>query len=49
LKYCSAFGETPTEAWQAVLEVKAAWLKIAKMKQKPIPPPRYQPLISQVA
>ncbi len=49
LKYCSAFGETPTEALQAVLEAKAAWLEVAKMKQKPIPQPRYKPLIYQVA
>jgi predicted RNase H-like HicB family nuclease len=37
LKYCSAFGETPIAALQAVLEAKSAWLEIAKMKQKPIP------------
>lgn len=49
LKYCSAFGETPTEALQAVLEAKVAWLEVAKMKQKPIPQPRYKPLIYQVA
>jgi predicted RNase H-like HicB family nuclease len=49
LKYCSAFGETPTAALQAVLEAKVAWLEVAKMKQKPIPQPRYKPLIYQAA
>ncbi len=49
LTYCSAFGNTPTEALQAVLVAKTAWLETAKAKQKPIPEPRYRPLIYQVA
>jgi predicted RNase H-like HicB family nuclease len=49
LKYGSAFGETPTAALQAVLEATAAWLAVAKLKPKPIPQPRYKPLIYQVA
>lgn len=49
LTYCSAFGNTPIEALQAVLVAKAAWLETAKAKQKPIPEPRYKPMIYQVA
>ena len=49
LTYCSAFGNTPVEALQAVLVAKTAWLETAKAKQKPIPEPRYKPMIYQVA
>ena len=49
LTYCSAFGNTPVEALQAVLVAKTAWLETAKAKQKPIPAPRYKPVIYQVA
>ena len=47
LKYCSAFGETPDEALHEVLIAKDAWLKAAKKNKKPVPPPRYKPLIYQ--
>ena len=49
LTYCSAFGNTPAEALQAVLAAKTAWLETAKAKQKSIPEPRYKPLIYQAA
>ena len=48
LKYCSAFGETPEEAVREVLIAKAAWLQTAKAEDKPIPLPRYRPVIYQV-
>lgn len=48
LKYCSAFGETPEEALREVLIAKAAWLETAKAEEKPIPPPKYRPIIYQV-
>lgn len=49
LAYCSAFGTTPDEALQEVLKAKAAWLEAAQAAGKPVPKPRYCPLIYQVA
>jgi predicted RNase H-like HicB family nuclease len=49
LKYCSAFGETPEEALREVLTAKEAWLEAARAEGKPIPLPRYKPVIYQVA
>jgi len=47
LKYCSAFGETPEEALKEVLIAKKAWLEVANSEGKPIPQPKYKPLIYQ--
>lgn len=47
LEQCSAFGTTPEEALREVLEAKKAWLEAAREHGKPIPPPRYRPLIYQ--
>ncbi len=49
LKHCSAFGKTPGEALNEVLKAKEAWLEAARSTNKPIPEPRYRPLIYQVA
>ncbi len=49
LKHCSAFGKTPEEALNEVLKAKEAWLEAARSTNKPIPEPRYRPLIYQVA
>ena len=49
LKYCSAFGSTVEEAVHEVLIAKAAWLEAAKAEGKPIPEPRYHPVIYQTA
>lgn len=49
LKYCSAFGETPEEALEEILKAKKIWLATARKNRKKIPPPRYRPLIYQVA
>ena len=49
LEACSAFGETPDQALAEVERAKAAWLEAARAAGKPIPPPRYRPLIYQVA
>ncbi|MCJ7751987.1 MAG: type II toxin-antitoxin system HicB family antitoxin [Armatimonadetes bacterium] len=49
LEACSAFGETPEQALAEVERAKAAWLEAARAAGKPIPPPRYRPLIYQVA
>jgi predicted RNase H-like HicB family nuclease len=45
LKYCSAFGESPQEALAEVLVAKALWLETAQEEAKPIPAPRYRPVI----
>jgi len=49
LKYCSASGATPEEALDEVLQAKALWLEVAQEKGKPIPEPRYRPMIYQVS
>ncbi len=48
LKYCSAFGETPALALEEVEMAKQAWLETAKAEGKPIPVPKYRPVIYQV-
>ncbi len=47
LEACSAFGATPVEALAEVELAKAAWLEAARAEGKPIPPPRYRPVIYQ--
>jgi predicted RNase H-like HicB family nuclease len=49
LKFCSAFGDTPEEALREVQIAKAAWLEAARAEGKPIPLPRYKPVIYQAA
>jgi predicted RNase H-like HicB family nuclease len=49
LEACAAFGETPTEALAEVEIAKTAWLEAARLEGKPIPLPRYRPVIYQVA
>lgn len=49
LKFCSAFGETPEEALRQVQIAKSAWLEAAQAEGKPIPLPKYRPVIYQVA
>jgi len=49
LEACSAFGETPEEALREVQLAKALWLKSARSESKPIPPPKYRPVIYQAA
>jgi predicted RNase H-like HicB family nuclease/predicted RNA binding protein YcfA (HicA-like mRNA interferase family) len=48
LQACSAFGGTPDEAIAQVECAKKAWLAAARKKHKPIPPPRYRPVIYQL-
>src|ERR671934_795490 len=48
LQHCSAFGATPEEALREVLQAKEAWLEAARASGKPIPVPRYRPVIYQV-
>ncbi len=49
LAACSAFGLTPSEALAAVVQAKEAWLAAASEAGKPIPMPRYRPVIYQIA
>ena len=49
LDACSAFGRTPEEALEQVQMAKTAWLEAAQAEGRPIPTPRYRPVIYQVA
>lgn len=49
LAMCSAFGETPAEALMEVETAKRLWLESAKAEGKPIPKPRYKPVIYKLA
>jgi len=49
LEACSAFGETAEEALREVQLAKQAWLEAARSAGKPIPQPRYRPVIDSVA
>ncbi|MBI3576329.1 MAG: type II toxin-antitoxin system HicB family antitoxin [Gammaproteobacteria bacterium] len=48
LDSCSAFGATPEDALREVELAKTAWIEAAKEAGKPIPVPRYRPVIYQV-
>ncbi len=48
LDACSAFGATPEEALAELKEAKHAWLEAARAAGKPVPPPRYRPVIYQL-
>ena len=47
LEACSAFGDTPDEALHEVQKAKSLWIEVAKAEGKPIPPPKYRPVIYQ--
>jgi predicted RNase H-like HicB family nuclease len=47
LKACSAFGASAEEALREVELAKSAWLEAARAEGKPVPEPRYRPLIYQ--
>ena len=49
LEHCSAFGDTPQRALEEVERAKQAWLSVAHEAGKPVPPPRYRPVIYQAA
>ncbi len=49
LEACSAFGSTPAEALKQVEIAKQAWLEAARAEGKPIPLPRYRPVIYKLA
>ena len=49
LEACSAFGDTPEDALNQVQTAKAIWLETARAEGKPIPEPKYRPVIYQIA
>lgn len=49
LEACSAFGKTSGEALKEAEIAKAIWLEAARAEGKPIPQPKYKPVIYQVA
>jgi predicted RNase H-like HicB family nuclease len=49
LRYCSAFGDSPSEALAELEKAKVAWLEAAQQEGAPVPPPKYRPAIYQVA
>ena len=49
LDSCSAFGATDEEALLEVKIAKEAWIEAARQAGKPIPTPRYRPVIYQAA
>ncbi len=48
LSHCSAFGDTPHEALDEVLQAKQAWLDSARAHGDPVPQPRYRPAIYSI-
>ena len=49
LEFCSAFGSTPEEALREVQIAKAVWIEAASAEGRQFLPPRYKPIIYQVA
>lgn len=49
LQACSAFGETPEEALREVLVAKEVWLEATREANKPVPEPRYRPVIYELS
>ena len=49
LDACSAFGATPEDALKEVQKAKELWLKAARAENKPVPPPKYRPVIYEAA
>jgi predicted RNase H-like HicB family nuclease len=49
LEMCSALGDTPEQALSEVLRAKDAWITAARETGRPIPSPRYRPVLYQVA
>ena len=48
LDSCSAFGKTPDEALAELERAKSAWIAAAREAGRPIPEPRYRPVIYQL-
>ncbi len=49
LPHCSALGDTPEEALAELSVAKKLWMEAARQLGRPIPKPRYRPVIYQAA
>ncbi len=49
LETCSAFGETQEEALKEVRLARDAWIEAVRSLGKPVPTPKYRPLIYQTS
>ena len=49
LESCSAFGASPEQALAELEIARKAWIEAARQAGKPIPEPRYRPVIYQAA
>lgn len=49
LEACSAYGETAADALREVEIARTAWIEAAQAEGRLVPPPRYRPVIYQVA
>lgn len=47
LEACSAFGNTHDEAFHEIKKAKELWIEAARAEGKPIPAPKYRPVIYQ--
>jgi len=45
MEACSAFGRTLAEALEQVQKAKGLWIEAARAEGKPIPAPKYRPVI----
>lgn len=43
LKYCSAHGDTPEEAFREILIAQELWLESARAARRRAPEPKYRP------
>lgn len=48
LAHCSAFGDTPESAIRQLGVAQEAWIAAARESGRPVPGPRYHPVIYQV-
>ena len=49
LEACSAFGSSAEEALREVQAAKEGWIEAARAEGKPLPTPKYRPVIYQAA
>jgi predicted RNase H-like HicB family nuclease len=47
LEFCSAFGATPEEALAEVKKARDLWIETARAENRPVPEPKYRPVIYQ--
>ena len=47
LQFCSAFGRTPEEALAEVGKARDLWIESARAEGRPVPEPKYRPVIYQ--